>query len=379
MGKSTKLSDRGRARYFHGREGILKMFRETLTEAKEANGGTVFLVQAPPGAGKTALLHECKKIAKKWDVAQLRKKSFWDPNILRKNIGLEPEKRQVAGKMEGGVDKGLKIVGTRETVTDSSPMTTLDMLQAKNNPLLLVLDEAQELEIVQKLPAEKQIDVKDMLEYIHNGMLGRPVVLLAAGLGMTTRVFAELGLSRIKGESLFELGRLDKESELAVIRDWLKKDGGARKNLDTWMDAIVKETYGWPQHIMAYMKPAVRQLKQDGGNLTPEGLVSVLETGRKLREKYYARRAEGIKPKERRGFAEIFQHIPEGQRLEEDEIVKPLAKRFGKKRSKKIFLRALAKGFLYERDEHYGIPIPSMRDWLVENFPPKRQSSERKQ
>ena len=306
MDKSTKLSDRGRAKYFHGREGILKMFWEILTEAREANGGTVFLVQAAPGAGKTALLHECKKIAKKWDVAQLRKKSFWDPNILRKNIGLEPEKRQVAGKMEGGVDKGLKIVGTRETVTDSSPMTTLDMLQAKDNPLLLVLDEAQELEIVQKLPAEKQVDVKDMLEYIHNGMLGRPVVLLAAGLGMTTRVFAELGLSRIEGESLFDLGRLDKESELAVIRDWLKKDGGARKNLDTWTDAIVKETYGWPQHIMAYMKPAVRQLKQDGGNLTPEGLVSVLGNREKTSQKVLRQTGGGNKAERTSGFRGNF-------------------------------------------------------------------------
>ena len=58
------IEDRGPARYFHGRGEILGSFMRQLRRAKATNGGTIILVQGPPGAGKTALLEECKKKAR---------------------------------------------------------------------------------------------------------------------------------------------------------------------------------------------------------------------------------------------------------------------------------------------------------------------------
>ncbi len=77
-----------------------------------------------------------------------KRTALWDPNVLRKALGLEPETKKVGGKFEGGVEKA---VGTRETVTDSSPRTTLDMLRAEEKPLLLVLDEAPKLGALERL------------------------------------------------------------------------------------------------------------------------------------------------------------------------------------------------------------------------------------
>ena len=55
---TTGFSDRGPAKYFHGRREILSSFHELLLHANQNRGGTTFLIQGAPGAGKTALLAE---------------------------------------------------------------------------------------------------------------------------------------------------------------------------------------------------------------------------------------------------------------------------------------------------------------------------------
>ncbi len=57
---STLVEDRGKAKYFHGRKEILGNFKERLElVSAEKKYGTTILIQAAPGAGKTALLMEC--------------------------------------------------------------------------------------------------------------------------------------------------------------------------------------------------------------------------------------------------------------------------------------------------------------------------------
>ncbi len=64
--------------------------------------------------------------------------------------------------------------------------------------------------------------------------------------------------------------------------------------------------------------------------------------------------------------------MPEGAKLEDSEITGPLAKHCGQERAEEIFYRVLAKRFLCEDDETYGIPIPSMWNWLKEDYPPEK-------
>ncbi len=69
---------------------------------------------------------------------------------------------------------------------------------------------------------------------------------------MTSRAFANLGISRGARGSITNLGPLEKEEERPMIKEWLKKKGKARGDTTDYVDTIAKETYGWPQHIIAY-------------------------------------------------------------------------------------------------------------------------------
>ncbi len=60
----TAASDRGPAKYFHGRKQVLSDFNELMERAVQAKSGTTFLIQGAPGAGKSALLEECKNRAR---------------------------------------------------------------------------------------------------------------------------------------------------------------------------------------------------------------------------------------------------------------------------------------------------------------------------
>ncbi len=370
MSKSTKFSDRGEAKYFYGREDILHMFQETLKEAIEKDGGTILVIQAPPGAGKTALLCECKRLAHWWQVADIKRSALWNPNVMRKAIGLAPETRKVGGTATGGWDHGVKAVGTRETVTDSSPRTTLDILKAEEKPLLLVLDEAQKLGAVDRLSPDAREALEDTLDDIHNGNLGKPVVLLAAGLGLTTRALEALEISRIEGDSLVELGGLTRSEEMAVMQDWLRKEGKAKGDVTPWINRIMRETHGWPQHIMAYMKPATRYLLAHEGKITPAGLDHVLSEGETNKNRYYEARAKGLGPEHRKSIAKIFLNTPGEPGLSEKTIKESLAREYGEHEADVVFYRALRKGVFFERKECFSIPIPSMWHWFQENFLP---------
>ncbi len=95
------LDDRGPAKYFHGREIVIGRLREVLKEAekKENWSGTIFLVQGPPGVGKTALLSECRKIAFGWESAEIELSALWHPSKMRE--GLERRMMGIMSQVTG--------------------------------------------------------------------------------------------------------------------------------------------------------------------------------------------------------------------------------------------------------------------------------------
>ncbi|MCY4158305.1 MAG: ATP-binding protein [Bacteroidetes bacterium] len=364
---SDIVADRGPAKYFHGRTRILRSFEDLIKLAVTRSAGrTTMLIQGAPGAGKTALLEEMALDAmeKLWDVFEIDLDDLYNPIQMAQTLG-KPyvSRKQTAFKTDA------KVVGTehiKEVAGDSSVSRILEKMNPRRG-ILLILDETQRVVSFSDTP-DKKIQVTSTLNKIHNGKLSHPVILLAAGLGMSKASFDDLGISRFKGGCFIELGALGKDSERAVIHDWLVKEGGAKGDPGPWVDAIAKKTHGWPQHISAYGDTAAKQIQNDHGEMTPMGLKIVYRLGMDRREAYYEQRAEKISRKERRSLARLIQNVSMEDGLDEKDIEEFLSREYGLAEAKGLFKRVVERGILHSQKGVYKIPIPSMRTWLISNY-----------
>ncbi len=368
--------ERGEARYFHGRVEILDDFKGLLERAKTGNSGTSVVIQAAPGAGKTALLTECARIAggRGYVVAEVEPSWFLDPKTLYELIRSSWE-NWFAWLQHGAVNIDLGAIKA-ELIVGRGARTCMDVIKKGKGPLLLLLDEAQRLARIVHEKGEQFMQMVDMLKVIHAGGAGRPVILVAAGLGATTQALKDLDISRFNPGCKINPGMLKKEFTRAIIQDWLQKEGRVKGDPARWIDDIAEQTYGWPQHIMAYVWPALKQLKLTGGEMTGTGLKTVLKEGQKGRIKFYESRAEGLFRTERQCIARAVVGIESGENVDKGGIIASLRKEFSKGETERIFTLALHRGMLDVRGDSYAIPIPSMHDWLVSNYAPNQKRTD---
>ena len=345
-------------------------FGALLVYSSKNKSGTIFLIQGAPGAGKTALLDECRKIAggQGWKTAKIKPPALWDPDELLHYLGKGRRLSFTGGSGQVGVDAVVKADAKFDIAVNQHLPTTSSILQDGKKPLLLILDEAQTLGTTNAPPSGQSRTVTNVLDEIHNGELNRPITLIVAGLGTTVDAFESLGISRFSKECLIELGALSKEAERAVIHDWLTKEGEAKGDPDVWVETIAQETYGWPQHILSYVDPALEQLEADNRVMTVDGLTAVLKAGRGFRLDYYKNRARSFTKEQRHCLARAFADIPLGESTTHKVILASLTQEYGETEAEKLFRLGREKGLLEKRDGEYAIPIPSMQDWLVTNY-----------
>jgi len=364
------ILDRGPSPYFRGRKKILQTFTDYLAHYKKEQTGTIFLMQGAPGAGKTALLDQCEKIAqKKWAAAKIKTGALWDPDQLAHSLGKSTSLQISGGSGQVGMDAVVKANVKVDVAVKHPILTILKTLQDGKKPLLLILDEAQTLGKKDIIPSNQRGVVINVLDCIHNGELGRPVILLAAGLATTGRAFKSLGISRFEQKCMVQLGPLDKESERAVIHDWLKDYAKAEGDPTKWIDAIAQKTHGWPQHIISFVDPATEYIKSNNRQMTDDGLKFVLEKGAEFREKYYQQRAHGIDEDKRQSIARSISDVPFDETTTRPAIMSGLiSSGLTHDEAADLFNQALEQGVIDERDGRYGIPIPSMQTWLLNEY-----------
>ncbi len=383
VGPNPDIEDRGEAKYFHGRTGILDSFQRRLKWAEQdPKKGTTFLIQAAPGAGKTALLHECTKLAENtgWEAVRVNTRALWDTDTMCQKLGdgWMPLLDEIA--VNAGFNKWIQIEGTAKVrLPGHSPQS---IIERGKDPLLLFLDEAQILGKQSGQLQEHRELVQNFLDAIHNGEMGRPVMLLTAGLSATKRAFKDLGVSRFKANCYVELGPLKPEAERKVIKDWLKLDGRAKGDPTPWIDAIMQKTHGWPQHVAAYAESAAIHLRATGREMTPEKLQAVLGIGEMQRIKFYKSRADGIMRKERQCLARAMANKVETDgTIDKDVVIASLREEFSAEKAEEVFALALGNGIFDLQDDSYVIPIPSMRRWFIDNYfierdPPHRSPTD---
>ncbi|MCY3630478.1 MAG: ATP-binding protein [Bacteroidetes bacterium] len=358
----TAATDRGPTRYFHGRKKILDDFAGLAERAIHSNSGSTFLIQGAPGVGKTALLGQCEKRASShgWEIAHIEVGGLWDPNSLLDSLG--------RGEKYKGTERSAQI-GFKNLLgwawKSTRPRATVKtILKDGDEPLLLILDEAHALGKDDVPPSQYRASAIGVLEAIHNGKLERPVVFLAAGLGTTKASFGTLEISRFAEDCFVELGALDKESERAVIRDWLTKEGGAKGDPAVWIDAIAQETHGWPQHITAYGDAAARQIQKDHGEMAPAGLEVVYQLGMERREAYYRQRVDDFSGDDVIRLAGLIADIGSGKPFNQGLVVESLSEKYGSEKAEKLFQKFLKKGVIAADGFLYSVPVPSMHDWM---------------
>ena len=367
--------ERGPAKYFHGRREILDSFEYQLeTAVRKRKSGTIFLIQGPPGSGKTALLDHCRKLAalSGWQTVKIGPASIGDTNNMRTRLGRKWYEA-VQGIRIGG--DTLSIPATLLSVNFNKKATTpLSMIQGGKDPLLLFMDEAQLLGDRDIFQSKERRDAIDFLEEVHNGSLKRPVILLAAGLGMTRESFKHLGVSRYEAGCFTEMGALNKESERDLITNWMVLEARVPlRHVGPWVDAITQETHGWPQHITSYLIPTLTEIHKAGGELTEDGLAVALEAGHNRKIKYYNARAEGLEDYERTSFARIFAEASPDGKLDKRVILQKLSAEYGAQKAEELVRTALADGVLYRKSGIYRVPIPSMSDWFLDNYLPENE------
>ncbi|MCY4233899.1 MAG: ATP-binding protein [Bacteroidetes bacterium] len=365
---SNFLKDRGPAKYFHGRKEIIDTFNGALELFREDKDGTTFLIQGAPGAGKTALLDVLSKHAKKngWKPILINTNTLWSPDELLRR--LDKSGRQITSF---GAEAGVDHVGhgSFNINIKTAAHTISDILRGQKKPLLLILDEAQTLGMPDVVPSEMKGVTTSILKEIHNGDLGRSIMLLAGGLGTTESGFRTFGISRFMRKCKVPLGCLSHESTCAIIRDFLIHEGGVSKPPIEWIETIAERTNGWPQHIISYADPAVKYLASKQ-TPTDEGLDMVLQQGREEQIEYYDQRAHDIDEDLRQAFARAVMDVPTDGTTTKPAITSSLKQNgLTQKEADDLFTQALYQGVIDQRKGgRYGIPIPSLHAWLVDGY-----------
>ena len=371
--------DRGPAAFFHGRSDELEAFHRVLNEARKFRGGTTFLVQGAPGVGKTALLDECRAqaIADGWCAAHISPRALHDPAKLARHLNESHVTRSSQFSESGGnggatacKEASAHHAKGHSVELQGPTVGGLLMDAALPNGLLLILDEAQNLEIERRRGEDVEASISELLDEIHNGRIGAPVVLLAGGLGTTDSVFEELGTVRFSRQNCRRLDSLDIEPTRAVIEDWLVHAGCASTETPyfaRWASTLAAGSFGWPQHIHIYAQAGAQWLYDNGGELTFTVPNEVLETARAERGQYYKRRVKGFRPPHRTAFADLLRKKGMRTVLLEDEVVTALQSHQSREEALDMFRTLLRKGVIAETSYgHLRVPIPSMHDWLVE-------------
>ncbi len=356
--KQSYLIERGGAKYFHGREKQLKNFEDLLVETIHKETGSSFLIQGPPGVGKTALIQECCQVAKgkHWQVIELTTRSLHDPEDFFERITKDKSKKE----MKAFLNINLSLIQFGMTSKKTGPSHVLNEKLIQSKPTLLYLDEAQTL--INLLDGDKKNDVSDFLNIYHNLKSKHGFVFLFAGLSRTRETLESFGLSRFSSGCVCYLEGLDPKAERQVLEDWLLMEFQTPSDPKGWIDTIMQRTEGWPRHLQSYVN-AMNEYLNIGDSLNDTLLQKVLDFGDYLKNQYYIQRCQGIPNDEKYFINKVIQSLPE--HFNGKDFVSLLSKKVPEERAVFLYEKCLSKGIIHLNDRDVcSIPVPSLKTHL---------------
>ncbi|MCY4217108.1 MAG: ATP-binding protein [Flavobacteriaceae bacterium] len=366
---SKNILERGPAKYFHGRDKERHIFKSLLHETIHRGMGSSFLIQGAPGVGKTALIDQCCRLAQeeKWHIVRLNLRSLYDEEEFYRRLTKNKSRHQV--KKRYGVDLHLF-----KADIESQRSKAFDYLNERiiqSQPTLLYLDEAQTLGTM--VSAEQKNRVTDFLNTYHNLESKKGFILLIGGLSMTKEILRDVGISRWNRLCFHRLGRLEAEAERQILDDWLQKEIKTPSDTKRWLNAITKQTDGWPSHIEAYCHALSEYLKPQE-TLSEKTLKQVLDYGNHLKDLYYDQRYDGIPYEYRQLVVQSLESL--NTTFLKKDIIASFATSLSEKKAEELYDIIEAKGII-DMNSHglCGVPIPSLRHHLIETYGKKTMTS----
>ena len=403
----AELTDREASPFFGGRteeiatvEHALKRIQEKALEDHLCPAaGETMLFQGAPGAGKSALLYH---LAKVWRSSERNA-----PLVVNTALTHYVDERRLALHIAEAVDPAIAASFRRSETTHSSSRTdigggvpgvftgsgsaesgrqaanapaeiSLDAvkraLSDSKRPIVLILDEAQGLEVY---------DVKSVLPLItrlHTGDHGGPFLAVFAGLAYLSGVLRERGISRFSQGHEITLSALASEEATEIVLRMLTefRVHGDKELKSQWAQTLAKESCGWPQHLHVSMQALAAQLPAatTPGSLEPVDSPfgsEVLKASTQAREQYYERRIDDELVVALDLVAETLQRIGRGSSRADvvahiREIAQPGhgTRSLPEGHNAKMFLdRMIRRGVLQHAPEHKLVcPIPSLRNYI---------------
>ncbi len=364
-----------------------------MTEGTGRFEGATLLIHGAPGAGKTALLSRMEALWTAGDAGQdtplpvriPRPVLSSEEEVVRELLraiapGLEERSRAAASadtETGFGIAGWFGMKGRTGTVTAPARLSLRELarvLPGKDwpRPVCLMVDEIQNV----------RRDAADVLEQLHLGEHGLPVVPVLAGLGSSSEALVSIGVSRLSDKSTFGLGALSAEHVSDAVTAMFDsfRVAGTKGQRRAWVRRLDECSEGWAQHLHNGMCALAEGLAAAGGRLgdVDAGAVAGLEAER--RERSYMLRISPEMDDSRFLVAGLMAQLPEGpvHATEVSEVLVALSVENGERSrgwrlpegmTPESFLRHLVHRGVFHQDHEsrsYSCPIPSLRARLVE-------------
>ncbi len=388
-------ADRYREPFFCGRVAEYEAFRRGARAlAKGVVGGQTLLFQGAPGAGKSALMHECIAAVRihstpdePWGAVEIEPGTLRSPSATAAAIteAVDEERSRLAtsaSRLRGAIEKGAQkargtfasasrrgggVMGVSvggEPSKDQVARAAFRSIErvCRGVRVVVFVDEAQ----------ITPDDAMDVLDCMHRGVTGVELLPVFFGLGDTSDVLAKRGLSRPAAERLLEMSPLaesDARASLGMAFDAYKVHG---RNREQWLAKLAEISQGWPQHLNRVATSAIRVAMNYDMNVDCAPLADALAAGSASKTDYYRSRCR-IVPREYLGLYKrlAIQMLSAGvnSSLGEDEM-RDLARAAGIETHDgyaKWLTTSLHQGLVAPSPNpsgHYCIPIPSLAGHL---------------
>ena len=403
-------ADRYREPFFRGRVPEYEAFRRGARAlAGGVVGGQTLVFQGAPGAGKSALMHECIAAVRihstpgePWVAVEVEPGTLRSPSATVEAItdAVDEERARLAasasrlreviekgaqrarGTLASAARRGGGVMGVSVGGESSEGQVAREAFRSiertcRGTHVVVFVDEAQ----------NTPDGAMDVLDCMHRGLTRLDLLPVFLGLGDTADVLSKRGLSRPPAERLLDMHPLampDARASLGMAFDAYDVHGRDREQ---WLAELADLSQGWPQHLNRVATGAIRVAKHHGMNVDHAPLADALAAGSTSKTEYYESRLRGLPPEYLGLYKRLAMQMPspEGHPSLAGDAMRELARAAGieaRADYAKWLATSLHQGLVAPcpgRSGHYRIPIPSLaghlRDLMVTPTPAPGTSS----